>query len=114
VPPLTRPSLANHEQHHRGEDTMINLHRLGQREETFHLNPDLIVSVEGNPDTVITLATGSKVVVAETPEQVAKRVGDFRVEVMSRAMARSGHERHGTRPGLHAVPLAADDGFEPL
>ena len=34
---------------------MITLHRLGHAAEPFHLNPDLIVTVEANPDTVITL-----------------------------------------------------------
>jgi uncharacterized protein YlzI (FlbEa/FlbD family) len=48
---------------------MITLHRLGHKLELFHLNPDLIATVEGHPDTVITLATGSKIVVAETPQR---------------------------------------------
>ncbi len=46
---------------------MITLHRLGHSDEPFQLNPDMIVTVESTPDTVITLATGAKVVVAETP-----------------------------------------------
>ena len=33
---------------------MITLHRLGHAAERFHLNPDLIVTIEANPDTVIT------------------------------------------------------------
>ena len=51
---------------------MITLHRLGHKLELFRLNPDLIVTVEATPDTVLTLATGAKIVVAETPERVAK------------------------------------------
>ena len=42
---------------------MITLHRLGHKLEIFRLNPDLIVTVEATPDTVITLATGAKIVV---------------------------------------------------
>ncbi len=52
---------------------MITLNRLGHSDEPFQLNPDMVVTVESTPDTVITLATGAKVVVAETPEQVAAR-----------------------------------------
>ena len=35
---------------------MITLNRLGHSDEPFHLNPDMIVTVESTPDTVITLA----------------------------------------------------------
>ena len=55
---------------------MITLHRLGHQVEAFHLNPDLIVTVEANPDTVITLTTGAKIVVAEPPERVVADVRD--------------------------------------
>ncbi len=88
---------------------MISLHRLGQRGETFHLNPDVIVTIEGNPDTVITLATGAKVVVAETPEQVASRIRDYRVDVLTRAMHPHPRSIDDDRPHLHAV-----EAFEPL
>ena len=63
---------------------MIELHRLGQPD-AFHLNPDLIVTVEAHPDTVITLATGTRVVVAETPEQVSELVRDWRVSITNAA-----------------------------
>jgi flagellar protein FlbD len=53
-----------------GEEDMITLHRLGHQVEEFHLNPDLIMTIEANPDTVIALTTGAKVVVAEPPERV--------------------------------------------
>ncbi len=65
---------------------MITLHRLGHTDEPFQLNPDLIVTVEPTPDTVVTLATMAKVVVAETPEQVAAAARAWRVEVLSEAM----------------------------
>jgi flagellar protein FlbD len=65
---------------------MITLHRLGHARERFQLNPDLIVSVESTPDTVITLATTAKVVVCDTPEQIAEAVRRWRVEVLSCAL----------------------------
>jgi len=67
---------------------MIVLHRLGHDGEPFHLNPDLITTVEAHPDAVVTLATGTKIVVAETPEQVAEAIRRWRVEIMSGALRR--------------------------
>jgi uncharacterized protein YlzI (FlbEa/FlbD family) len=65
---------------------MIILHRLGHTDEPFQLNPDLIVTVESTPDTVVTLATTAKVVVAESPGEVAAAVREWRVGVLSEAM----------------------------
>jgi uncharacterized protein YlzI (FlbEa/FlbD family) len=65
---------------------MITLHRLGHTDEPFQLNPDLIVTVESTPDTVVTLATTAKVVVAESPDEVANAVREWRVGVLSEAM----------------------------
>lgn len=62
---------------------MITLHRLKHREECFQLNPDMIVSVESTPDTVITLATTAKVVVSDTPAQIAEAVRRWRMEVFA-------------------------------
>ena len=64
---------------------MIELHRLGHQQEPFQLNPDLIVTVEAHPDSVITLATGHKIVVAESPDEVADRVRDWRVSITNAA-----------------------------
>jgi flagellar protein FlbD len=61
---------------------MIKLHRLGRSAEPFHLNPDLIVTIEAHPDTVLTLTTGSKVNVVESPEDVAGAVLDWRAAVI--------------------------------
>src|SRR5208282_5710740 len=62
---------------------MITLNRLGHSNEPFQLNIDMIVTVESTPDTVITLATGAKVVVAETPEEVAAAVHAYRAAVLA-------------------------------
>jgi len=67
---------------------MITLNRLGHSDEPFHLNTDMIVTVESTPDTVITLATGAKVVVAETPEEVAAAVHAYRASVLADAFKR--------------------------
>jgi flagellar protein FlbD len=64
---------------------MIELHRLGHQAETFQLNPDLIVTVEAHPDTVITLATGTKIVVSDTPEEVVEAVRAWRVSITNAA-----------------------------
>jgi uncharacterized protein YlzI (FlbEa/FlbD family) len=88
---------------------MITLNRLGHSDEPFQLNPDLIVTVESTPDTVITLATTAKVVVAETPEEVAAAVRAFRVEILSDALRRRGSQRAGATgsSGRDAVHLSA-------
>jgi flagellar protein FlbD len=65
---------------------MIELTRLGSRREPLWLNPDVIVTMEAHPDTVITLATGSKVMVVEATHEVVERVRDWRVEVLERAL----------------------------
>ncbi len=67
---------------------MITLHRLGHAEHELHVNPDLIVTIEANPDTVITLANGCKMIVAEAPAQVAAVLRDYRVEILASALSR--------------------------
>ena len=88
---------------------MIVLHRLGQPDEPFQLNPDLIVTIESTPDTVVTLATTAKVVVAESPEEVAASVRAWRVEVLSEAMRnrRPESERPNSRDRAESRPLFA-------
>jgi flagellar protein FlbD len=60
---------------------MITLHRLGHPDEPFLLNDDLIVTIEACPDTHLALATGTKIVVSETPEQVADLIREWRGSV---------------------------------
>ena len=66
---------------------MIRLHKLGRTPQPFHLNPDLILTVEANPDTVVVLTTGSRLVVVESPDQVAEFVRTWRASVLD-AMTR--------------------------
>jgi uncharacterized protein YlzI (FlbEa/FlbD family) len=42
------------------------------------VNSDLIEVVERNPDTVLTLVSGNRLMVQETPERIADLVRDFR------------------------------------
>jgi flagellar protein FlbD len=65
---------------------LITLHRLGHPNEPFLLNDDLIVTVEACPDTVVSLATGGKVVVEESPEQLADEVREWRASVRLAAL----------------------------
>jgi len=80
---------------------MITLRRLGHSDEPFQLNPDMIVTVESTPDTVIALATGAKVVVCETPEEVAEAVRGYRAEVLGDALRRRRPDRRPGPPGPH-------------
>jgi len=65
---------------------MITLHRLGHNDEPFDLNDDLIATVEACPDTVISLATGTKIVVVESPEQVADAIREWRASIRLAAL----------------------------
>jgi len=87
---------------------MITLNRLGHSDEPFQLNPDMIVTVEPTPDTVIALATGARIVVAETPAQVAAAVRSYRAGVLSEAMRGSRAPRRPPAPGRReAAALSA-------
>jgi uncharacterized protein YlzI (FlbEa/FlbD family) len=65
---------------------MITMHRLGHADHEIHVNPDLIVMIDANPDTVILLANGSKLLVDESPAQVAAEVREYRVEILAGAL----------------------------
>lgn len=43
----------------------------------FYLNADLIQTVEGTPDTVITLTNNVKIVVKEQPDQVVEKIINY-------------------------------------
>jgi uncharacterized protein YlzI (FlbEa/FlbD family) len=83
---------------------MITLRRLGHSDEPFQLNPDMIVTVESTPDTVISLATGAKVVVGETPEEVAAAVRDYRASVLGEALRRRRGDRAAATPPHRDAP----------
>jgi flagellar protein FlbD len=68
---------------------MIELHRLARPPEPFLLNPDLIQVVESTPDTHVTLTTGMRYVVTETPAEVTAAVRAWRSGVLTDALGSS-------------------------
>ena len=84
---------------------MIVLHRLGHDAEPFHLNPDMILTVEATSDTVVTLASGSKIVVLEPPDRVVDEVKHWRADILSDAL--SGSRRSALR-AIEGSPPPAD------
>ncbi|GAP22479.1 flagellar FlbD family protein [Leptolinea tardivitalis] len=54
---------------------MIALTRLNGTK--YYLNADLIVTVEGTPDTVISLTNGTKFVVKDRPEEVVHLIIEY-------------------------------------
>jgi uncharacterized protein YlzI (FlbEa/FlbD family) len=67
---------------------VIRLHRLAHAEEDFHLNPDLILSIEATPDTVVTLTTHTKLIVSERPEEVVDLVRAWRASILEAGLPR--------------------------
>ncbi len=47
------------------------------------INPDLIELVEDNPDTVLTLTTGRKIIVKESRQEVKNLVKLYRKEIFA-------------------------------
>lgn len=57
---------------------MIRLSRLNGEE--FVLNSNMIEMIEANPDTVISLVTGHKLVVRESADEVIEKVMRYNAE----------------------------------
>jgi flagellar protein FlbD len=57
---------------------MITLTRLNGSK--YHLNADLIMTVEGTPDTVITLTNSIIFIVKERPEEVIEKIIRYQQE----------------------------------
>ena len=60
---------------------MISVTRL--KGQVVALNPDMIESVEENPDTTIRLTSGEKLLVRESLEQVVELVASYRRYLLS-------------------------------
>ncbi len=58
------------------ESDIIKVYRFDGSE--LVINADLIETIEATPDTVITLATGRKVVVSDSVETIIKKVMDYK------------------------------------
>ena len=85
---------------------MIRLRRLGSKAEAFYLNPDLILAVEATPDTVVTLTTHNKVLVADSPEDVVNAIREWRASILNAALPK-GQRRNDA--GLTLVRGAAGE-----
>lgn len=64
---------------------MISLTRLNK--EPLIVNSDLIEFIENAPDTVLTLVTGEKLVVLETPEEILEMIIMFRRRLLPTSFA---------------------------
>jgi len=53
-----------------------------------YLNADLIEAIESCPDTVLVLANGRRMVIADSPEVVVNRIGEFRAAVLAAVEAK--------------------------
>jgi flagellar protein FlbD len=51
---------------------------------SIYVNPNLIETLESTPDTVITLANGKKLMIRESPEDIARKFTDFAAKVSRR------------------------------
>lgn len=76
---------------------MINLTRINHL--PLVLNSDLIEHIERTPDTVVSLTSGLKLLVLESPDEIIERVIEFR-----RAILASPPSKKGSAELLHALP----------
>jgi flagellar protein FlbD len=85
---------------------MIHLTRINRV--PLVLNSDLIEHVEATPDTVISLTTGQKILVLESPSEIMDRVIQFR-----RSIGGAFRPSRGAHADLHRVAeQSADSSFE--
>jgi len=85
---------------------VILVHRI--KGEPLYLNADLIEFVESTPDTVITLADGRKMMVAESPDEIVELARLFRASVIVASDELSGQSR-GPQGVLTLLPTATSD-----
>ena len=58
---------------------MIALRRLNGQ--PIYVNCDLIEAIESTPDTVVTLVSGNKIIVTDSPEDIQERIVDFKRKI---------------------------------
>jgi flagellar protein FlbD len=88
---------------------MIPLHRITHPSEPLYLNPDLIQTIEANPDTVVALTNGQKFVVGETPEAILSLIREWRSGILARAL----ETRESAPPALAQVVHLAGRAGQP-
>lgn len=57
---------------------MIKVTKLKSQDRDFVINAELIETIEETPDTVITLTSGKKIIVAESMDEIVRMVMDYR------------------------------------
>ena len=55
----------------------------------IYINPELIQTVESTPDTVITLLSNKKMIVKDTPQEIAERFIEYRRKTLTPLIART-------------------------
>ena len=58
---------------------MITLRKMDNSNIT--INCDFIITIEANPDTVITLSTGKKLIVKDTIEEITDLIIDYKRQI---------------------------------
>lgn len=61
---------------------MIKVKKLNGKE--FVVNCELIQYLEETPDTVLTLTTGQKIVIAETADEIIDKVIEYKAKILKR------------------------------
>ncbi len=69
---------------------MIRLHQGRDGERPVWINAELVETVEATPDTVVTLLTGRKLLVHETPDELVALVVEYRRRVNVRPQVLAG------------------------
>lgn len=49
----------------------------------FYINPEIIQTVEATPDTVVTLVNNKKLIVKDTPREIAERFIEYRRKTLA-------------------------------
>lgn len=65
-------------------DSMIEVTRLNDKR--ILINAELIERVEESPDTMITLTSGSKLIVKESRQEIRNLVVSYKKEILSREL----------------------------
>jgi flagellar protein FlbD len=91
---------------------VIAVHRITQPDHELYVNPDLIQVIEANPDTVIVLANGTRIVVSETATEVADLVRTWRASIVAAVErpARANARRAGYGRLAAVVELPRENG----
>ena len=69
---------------------MIRLHQGREGERPVWINAELVETVEATPDTVVTLLTGRKMLVHETPDELVALVVEYRRRINVRPQVLAG------------------------